>query len=304
MSFFCSRRKFSSFFHMIILLAGAVPGLRAQLPVENQPEVIHYRNLGIQPLMQGAVEGDFAPGVYLIPHDMIIPEGKTVTLFSGTTILLTQNAMLVVNGTLVCSGTREAPVVFRRLDNRKYFEAIDHRVETRWDGIYLPDSAKLKMSNTIVSESKYGIVISGKNVSMIFDSVRFVNNKFQNVKIGNKIMKINENSPIVFHYPEQKGVFQPPAPVKSATETIQEKKKGIRATTSFPYVRVAMGALGIVGLATTITGAVVFMDNEELLKETRDVKYQEKATAGRITAITGSILFGIGTAGFVWTFFY
>lgn len=289
---------------MIILLAGVCAGLRAQLPVDMQPEVIYYRNQGIQPLMQGAVEGDFAPGVYLIPHDMIIQQGKTVTLFPGTTILLTQNAMLVVNGTLISSGTREEPVVFRRLDNQKYFQKIDPRVETRWDGIYLPDSARLKMSNTIVSESKYGIVISGKDVSMTLESVRFVNNKFQNVKIGNKIMKINENSPIVFRYPEQQGVFLPPVPVTSATETIQGKKKGLYATTSLPYVRVAMGAVGVIGLATSITGAVIFVDNDKLLKETRDIKYQEKATAGRITAITGSILFGIGTIGFVWTFFY
>ena len=267
------------------------------------PELVHYRNLGIKPLTQGAVEGDFDPGVYLIPHDMIIEKGKTVNLSPGTTILLTQNAMLVINGKLICSGTREAPVVFRRLDNRKYFEEIDPRVETRWDGIYLPDSARMKMTNTIVSESKYGIVVSGKDVKMVFDSVRFVNNKFQNVKIGNRTMKISENSPIRFRYPEQEGVFVAPAVVKTATETIQGKKKGPHKTSS-PYLRIAMGAAAVVGAAAGVTGYIISTDNKEQLKKTRDEKYQKMENIGLATGITGSIIFGIGTAGFIWTFFF
>jgi hypothetical protein len=258
-------------------------------------EIKFYRDNGIQPLINGAQDGDFAPGTYLIPHDIMIEKGKIMTIFPGSTILFTQNAMLVVNGTLICAGTTEAPVVFKKLDNQQYFEPLDPRVETRWDGIYLPDSANLTMSKTIVSDSKYGIVISGKDVSMTFDSVRFVNNKFQNVKIGERMMKILPNTPIVFRYPEQEGVFIPPAVVQNATETIQQKRNQSHKT-AYPKVRMSMGALGGVGLLAGVAGYVLYNKSDE--------KDQSNAKIGTAAAATGAFLFGVGVIGFTWTFFY
>jgi hypothetical protein len=275
---------------------------------ENQlDEINYYRGKGIQPLPGGIGDGNLAPGTYLFPNDILIEKGNTMNLVPGTTILFTQNAMLVVNGSLVCSGTMEAPVVFRRLDNSLYYQPIDSRVETRWDGIYLPDSANCKMSNTVVSDSKYGIVISGKDVSMSFDSVRFVNNKFQNVKIGNQTMKISENTPIVFNYPEQQGVFVEPAAVLNATESIQSKRSQPRHTT-YPKLRVGMGITAAIGLVFSAGGAYLAYkyeplqydqdSGEEIASNISRMKF------GRIAGVTGGILFGIGTAGFVWTFFY
>ncbi len=270
-----------------------------------QNEIEYYRNRGIQPLINSSQAGDFSPGTYLIPHDILIEKGKVMTIYPGTKILFTQNAMLVVNGTLVCTGTKEAPVVFRKLENQNYFHPIDTRVETRWDGIYLPDSAVLKMKNTIISDSKYGIVISGKDVGMVFDSVRFVNNKFQNVKIGDRMMKIAENSPIVFHYPEQEGVFVEPVIVKNATETIQQKRDRPHET-AYPAMRIGMGVAGGAGLAIAIAGFIVH--NKYSTRSDDDAaienKYRSYSNAGSVVAIGGAILFGIGAAGFTWTFFF
>ncbi|MBN1577359.1 MAG: hypothetical protein JW913_12445, partial [Chitinispirillaceae bacterium] len=212
-------------------------------------------------------------------------------------------AMLVVNGTLVCSGTGEAPVVFRKLDNRNYFQPIDPRVETRWDGIYLPDSAKLTMSNTIISDSKYGIVVSGKDVAMAFDSVSFTNNKFQNVKIGERMMKIAENSPIVFHYPEQEGVFVEPVAVQNATETIQQKKGG-RHETAYPRLRTGMGITAGAGLVLGVVGVAIYKKYSTNTPDIPDEQLRTKSNVGRVATIGGAILFGVGAVGFVWTFFY
>ena len=271
---------------------------------EQQKQIDYYRGEGIQPLFGGAQEGDLAPGTYLFPHDIMIEKGKTMTLFPGTKILFTQNAMLVVNGTLICSGTGEAPIVFQRLDNSLYYQPIDERVETRWDGLYLPDSAACRMNNTVISDSKYGIVVSGKDVSMSFDSVRFVNNKFQNVKIGNRMMKIAENSPIVFRYPEQEGVFVEPAAVLNATESIQMKQRE-RHVTAYPQLRVVMAIAAGAGLASGITGACLVgkyspLRNDEKHGDT----YTTYANAGRIAGTAGGLLFGVGVIGFVWTLFF
>lgn len=290
------------------ILVGSLVGiifLQSSLQADSrQEEIDYYRNMGIQPLVSGAQEGDFSLGTYLIPHDIIVEKGKSMNVFPGTTILFTQNAMLVVNGSLVCTGTKEAPVLFRRLDNKKYYRPIDPRVETRWDGIYLPDGARCEMRNTIVSDSKYGIVISGKDVSMIFDSVQFVNNKFQNVKIGERVMKIAEKTPIVFMYPEQKGVFVEPAVVKTATESIQQNRKQPH-TTSYPRLRVGMGITGIVGLGAFISGLVI---NDKYYtrhaNEPENEKYSKLANAGTVAAVGGGILLGVGAAGFTWTFFF
>ena len=284
-----------------IIFIGVFSG-NAQQITRQQQEIEYYRGVGILPLTGGINNDNLAPGSYLIPQDIMIEKGKQLTIFAGTTIYFTQNAMLVVNGKLVCSGSADAPIVFRKLDNQKYFEPIDTRVETRWDGIYLPDSAQLEMNHTVVSDSKYGIVISGKDVSMIFNSVLFTNNKFQNVKIGNRELKINENTPIVFRYPEQQGVFEEPALVKYATETIQNDRK--RFETAYPQLRISMAIAGIIGLGVGITGITLSNKYYDEFEKTEDKDYEEKASAGRIAAVSGSLLFGVGVIGFTWTLFF
>ncbi|MBN1306538.1 MAG: hypothetical protein JXA18_01375 [Chitinispirillaceae bacterium] len=272
----------------------------AQTIDPQEEEIQFYRHSGIQPLVNAEQEGDLSPGTYLIPHDILVAKGKVITIYPGTKILFTQNAMLVVNGTLVCSGTKDAPVIFRKLDNRSYFRPIDPRVETRWDGIYLPDSAKLTMSNTIISDSKYGIVVSGKDVSMALDSVRFIDNKFQNVKIGERMMKIADNSPIVFRYPEQEGVFVEPVAVHNVTETIQHKNhRGYE--TAYPQLRIGMAITAGAGLVLGAVGVAMYRHYSE---DTDDEQSRAKANAGRVAAIGGAVLFGVGAVGFAWTFFY
>jgi hypothetical protein len=275
-----------------------------------QDEFQFYRDAGIQPLVNVDQGGDLAPGTYLVPHDIIIAKGKVLRIHAGTKILLTQNAMLVINGKLLCSGTPIAPIEFRKLDNDKYREPMDPRVETRWDGIYLPDSATLKMRNTIIADSKYGIVVSGKDVAMAFDIVRFVNNKFQNVKIGERTMKISENTPVVFNYPEQQVIFVEPAAVLNATETIQQKK-GQPHATEYPQLRGAMAVCAGAGLILGAAGVYTFHKYEPLLSsanasknETDQAHFRSLTTAGSVSGIIGGLLFGIGVAGFTWTIFF
>ena len=286
------------------VLLAVVSVVFAQQEDEVQKKIDYYRSKGIQPLLGGIEEGKLAAGTYLIPHDIMIEKGKTLTLSAGVKILFTQNALLVVNGTLICEGTSATPVTFDKLKNEWYYRPIDPRLETRWDGIYLPDSALCRMRNTVVTNSKYGIVVSGKDVSMALDSVRFINNKFQNVKIGNRVMKINEHVPMVFNYPEQQGVFVEPAAVVNATETIQASR-GHGHTTAHPGLRIGMGIAGGIGL---ICGATGYMMVQKTMKgvdeETLTEEIIAKANTGRAVGIAGAILFGIGATGFVWTFFY
>ena len=274
----------------------------AQQIQREQQEMEYYRGIGLLPLTNGPNNENLPAGSYIITHDIIVEKGKALTLVAGSTIYFTQNAMLVVNGKLICSGSPDAPVIFRRLDNQKYFEPIDSRVETRWDGIYLPDSAQLEMSYSLISDSKYGIVVSGKDVSMVFNLVRFANNKFQNVKIGNREMKISENSPIVFRYPEQKGVFKEPAPVVYATETIQNNRK--KLGTSYPKLRVAMGITGGAGLIVGLAGVGMYNNYYNEYKDSKDEKDKSNMNIGKGMAIAGGLLFGIGAVGFTWTFFF
>ena len=289
---------------VVILFFTVISAVFAQQDDETQRKIEYYQKKGIQPLLGGIKEGELTAGTYLIPHDIMIEKGKTLTLSAGTKILFTQNALLVVNGTLVCEGTAATPVTFNKLQNEWYYRPIDSRLETRWDGIYLPDSAVCRMKNTIVTNSKYGIVVSGKDVTMALDSVLFTNNKFQNVKIGNRVMKIKENSPIVFNYPEQQGIFVEPAAVVNATETIQAKRQKPHATTH-PALRIGMGITGGIGL---LCGTAGFYSVRKTLadvdEETITEEIISKANTGRAVGITGAILFGIGATGFVWTFFF
>lgn len=288
---------------LLFLVVVTVPVL-AQEDDEVQKKITFYQRKGIQPLLGGMKEGEIAAGTYLIPHDIMIEKGKTLTLAAGAKILFTQNALLVVNGTLICAGTPSQPVSFNKLNNEWYYRPIDPRIETRWDGIYLPDSAVCKMSNTIITNSKYGIVVSGKDVSMAFDAVRFTNNKFQNVKIGNRVMKISENAPIKFNYPEQQGIFVEPAAVVNATETIQAKRLD-KPQTSYPALRIGMGVTGGIGLACGAAGYYIVRKHlSGVDRETLTDDVIAKANTGRAVGITGAILFGVGATGFVWTFFF
>lgn len=278
--------------------------IQAQHNTNPTPESLFYSKSGIQTLDNSSQYGDLAPGTYLVSHDILIEKGRTLSLYPGTRILLTQNAMIVVNGTFRCTGTTDAPVFFQRLDNTKYFQPIDPRVETRWDGIYLPDSAVLEMRNTIISDSKYGIVVSGRHVRMRFDSTLFINNKFQNVKIGDRMLKVPQHSPFVFHYPEERAIFVEPVAVKNVTETIQQKNKQQSSATSYPKLRTAMTIVAGAGLAAAVTGFVVHRQCMNRYNETVDEKYLSGSDAGSAIAVGGAIIFGIGAVGVGWTFFY
>lgn len=294
------RNVFKISFFSLFLLISIVYGQSSEM---SQEEIDYYIGIGIQPILVPEQEGTLRQGNYLIPHDIVIQKGKTLTIEAGTNIFLSANAMVVVNGTLNCMGTEHSPVAFRKLDNQKYFRVPEPTAENRWDGIYLSDSAKLWMTNTIVSESKYGIVVSGKDVIMAFDSTVFIDNKFQNVKIGNRILKVTENSPLVFHYPEQEGEFIESAVVKYATESIQEQRKKIFKT-AYPRIRITMGSIAIGGAVIGGGGYYVYDKYYKQYKATKDKKYITYSDIGTASAVIGAALFGAGLIGFSWTFFF
>lgn len=303
----------------------------AQMTNQEIEEANFYRNKGMQPLVAYQQDGDYAPDTFLIPHDITVEKGKVLTFYPGCTILFTKNAMLVVQGTLICLGSADAPVVFKKLDNNDYVNPIDARIETRWDGVYLSDSSKLEMSHTNISDSKYGIVVSGNDVNMELDSVIFRDNKFQNVRIGNRTLKVAEKRPVALRYPEQDGVFADPAKGVAAAERMQHQKPPHK--TAHPVFRVVTGSISVVGIAGGIGGYYFYDKNKKLENNTTEayqslrssLRYQEPSKAqinellamsGKITtqedrknlsvvgAVTAGALALLSACGFIWTFYF
>lgn len=304
----------------------------AQMTNQETEEANYYRNKGMQPLVAYQQDGDYAPDTFLIPHDITVQKGKVLTFYPGCTILFTKNAMLVVQGTLICLGSVDAPVIFKKLDNKDYVNSIDPRIETRWDGIYLSDSSKLEMAHTNISDSKYGIVVSGSDVHMALDSVTFRDNKFQNVRIGNRMLKVAEKRPVTFRYPEQEGVFADPAKVVTATESIQQHQRSSHKT-AHPVFRVVTGTMGVVGIAGSIGGYYFYDKNKKRENQTTDASnalvsswnhqapseaqlveyravhekitpYEDRKNLFLVGSATAGALALLSACGFIWTFYF
>ena len=158
----------------------------------------HFGNLGYQAL-QGEQDGDYNDSVYVVMEELVVQPGKRLTFFPGCRILVTKNTRIVVQGHLICLGTKEKPVVFSKLPGDDYYIPIDSSVNVPWYGIEIADSGAIECSYTTITASKYGILAQSGYNAILLDSVELSNNRFSNLSIGKKTILVGGSGKVTYH---------------------------------------------------------------------------------------------------------
>ncbi|HEX2958007.1 MAG TPA: hypothetical protein VHO70_14330 [Chitinispirillaceae bacterium] len=158
----------------------------AQVDDFSEEEANHFREQKIYPLVAREQDGDYPRSTYLIPHDITVPRGKVLTLYPGSTLLFKKDTRLIIKGKLIAKGKVLNPVLFCKLENGDYYTPVDSMVDTKWDGIFVEDSGRIEFQYSHITNSKYGVVLEGPVGDITLDSVQFYENRYQNLKVGEK----------------------------------------------------------------------------------------------------------------------
>jgi hypothetical protein len=175
---------------VLSLLVLYCPMVTAQVDDFSKEEADYFRSQKIYPLVAHEQDGDYPRSTYLIPHDITVPRGKVLTLYPGSTLLFKKDTRLIVKGKIIAKGKDRNPVLFCKLDNSDYYTPVDSMVDTKWDGIFVEDSGRIEFQYAHVTDSKYGISLSGPVGDIVLDSVQFYENRYQNLKVGKKEVKV------------------------------------------------------------------------------------------------------------------
>ncbi len=97
---------------------------------------------------------------YLIYDSLVVAENTTWRIKEGNRFYFHNGASLIVHGTLIVEGTRDAPVVFRgdRMDRMFPYLPYD-RLDNQWGGIYLSPSCQgLTLNHADIHSGNYGVI--------------------------------------------------------------------------------------------------------------------------------------------------
>lgn len=293
----------------------------------SEEEIAFFREKGMQPFLAAEQDGDYPSGTYLVLKDLVIEQGKVMTLYPGSMIFLKKDARIIVKGKLVCQGKPEARVIFEKLDNYSYFNPIDTSIGTWWDGLYVEDSATLEMSFTEVNSSKYGIIAKPNAASLALDSIQFYNNKYHSIRFGSEIPDVPDNEMITIR---RSGLDNQPtvraqnenssSPIPKASYSSVYRNQMTDGTTLMKTNPPQRNKLRIVSTISTLVGAAlagggyyVFDYYNDLSKnhsnpevdkpETID-KYERLRLIGEISTYTGIGIGVLGLTGFTLSFVF
>lgn len=100
---------------------------------------------------------------YRVADSIVVREGATLTLDAGTRLLFRDKARLVVYGRVVASGTPEQPVTLTGDRTGEVLTGVSFEIMSRqWGGVeIMPQSSGNELNHTVVSNTTYGVIVSG-----------------------------------------------------------------------------------------------------------------------------------------------
>jgi hypothetical protein len=245
---------------------------------------------------------------YYIEKDIVVPQGKILTIPKGCVLLFNPFSGIVVQGTLKVQGTQDTPVVFTSVNDSLYNKnALRLPAPFDWNGIHISkESRGSQLDHFILSYSVYGLKAQSVEVSLnggIFRS----NGQFH-FTLNEKIQDVKDNIPFSF------GNFSEGTPNRpEAATNVTSSPQGNQPFTarmlikSKPFYYSSL-SLGIVGAGLGVFFAVKANHHQSALEEISsgaaapDKGRWNSERNAKWNSITGSsisfILGAIGAAGF------
>lgn len=282
--------KLGIYIKMILLVYLLVNQIIAQFdPL--QEENNFYREKGYT-LLYGEQNGDYESNVYLVTDDIIIEKGENLTFHPGAVILFKKNTRIQVKGSLICQGTKKGAVTLKKLDNSKYFYELEPELPALWHGIEVSEQGQVEISHTYIKNSKTGITANATPRLIIFDNIKFNENRYHNLKIGDNIIPTPDNVFISFNSTKKPYAVVTPSGNKRAKKKMQRNWK-------LP-VRIILGTVSIAGAAMAGYYHYKANDYKKEYKNSNDTPTTDKLREDtKRTRLIGNIGIGVSAVGAV-----
>ncbi|MBD3346303.1 MAG: hypothetical protein GF401_14710 [Chitinivibrionales bacterium] len=131
-----------------------------------------YARRGYMLLTDSIQPSSFASNKWAIAGGFVVPEGKKLTIPGNVTLFFEPDAFIAVNGELEAAGTRDAPVVFTKIDSADMVKK-PRNDNFLWKGIEVGESGKLDLKYAVIRHAQRGVISKGKCDSLVIDSIRF-----------------------------------------------------------------------------------------------------------------------------------
>jgi hypothetical protein len=257
-------------------------------------------------IFSGDQDGYIEEGEYLATGPITVKAGKTLTFAPGCIIRFKQYAGLTVYGTLKCAGTPGKPVVFTS-NNHRPSSGSQAKAPTSfdWNGIIVFDSAaSIDLKYVRVVYGTFGIDVKSSASHIALKQVVFTENGRGGLTVNGNQVEVKDNEPFSF--------VQPVPVVVNSVNTLEHTgASAAKASTHnmFPWkmsIRIASGTVALAGIAA---GSYYYyrasknQDSFESSTTTNEAdSYQHKRNDARKYSTIGSIVAGLGCAGFAVTF--
>ena len=234
---------------------------------------------------------------FVVTDNIVVPEGKTLTIAEGTILLFKPFTGLIVEGSLVVEGGFSNPVIFSTENDPKYNPASKQLPNPfDWNGILITPKAKhVKLTNFVLEYSVYGV--KSQKEEFIISNGTFTRNGQFHVTVNDAIKNVVDDIPFNFGK-------------EQAEKTGSKERKTISGAKATWRKPVGIG-LGVTGLAAIgVGGYFLYLSNDYASKyaaagtqtqanDFNDKKKSTLMTAG-IFAVGGFVSCACGITLMLW----
>jgi hypothetical protein len=274
--------------------------------------------------LSGEQSGEYIIGEYIVTDNVIIPEGKTMTIQAGSVIRFKQYTGLIVKGKLECIGNADTVTLFTSEKIQSVSDTGSYNQNlSQWNGVEIISGGSVHAEYIGINNSVFGIKSEKKFKSILLEKVVFSNN-VQNFSIADKIIHVENDSEFDFPNVEENETAVTQPAVKKDTIVIKEVKEikvmqkppekpsaNLEVSTKKRWKTPVLLSFGTSAIAGGVLGIIYLNKYEDKKKEynqSRDVKNTKKKREDEEFFLNLSItLIGIsaaGTLGFSITAFF
>jgi hypothetical protein len=230
---------------------------------------------------------------FIVTDNLVVPEGKTLTIAEGAILLFKPFTGLIVEGSLVVEGGLANPVIFSTENDPKYNPSSkQHPNPFDWNGILITPQAKhVKLSNFVLEYSVYGV--KSQKEEFIISNDTFTRNGQFHVTVNDAIKNVVDDIPFNFG------------------KELEEKNRNTRTSAKATWRKPVGIVLGVTGLAAIGVGGYFLylsndydskyksVDTQAQMDDFYDKKNTSLTTAG-IWAVGGLVSGACGIAFMFW----